>query len=253
MEKGDARSAERVYRDILRTEPDDPIIVYNLAKAFEEQGRLADAISHFERATQLKPDFPEAFYSLGTSLWQQGKLEAAKSSIRRSLDLRPQYAEAMIALGAVSKAQGDLEGAIRAFRQSLQIRFQFPEAHYSLGLALRQQGNYEESLEEIRTAESQRRDKANTEAATFATYTGIKMSEAGKFDAALQQFQLALQQAPSFAPAHYQMSLVLEKQARSEEAAKSRAQAQALDPGLRLCRSELGLRGWVQAKWGSLR
>ena len=59
-----------------------------------QQGKWNEAISHYERALQLKPDSAAAHNGLGSALARQGKWQAAISHYERALQLQPDCAQA---------------------------------------------------------------------------------------------------------------------------------------------------------------
>ena len=146
----------------------------------------------------------------------------------------------------ILRQRGDLEGAVAVLRESVRSAPESFEALYALGLALRQQGKAEEAAQFIQQAETLRRTRESLDAAIFSTQVGIRQLETGDLEGAVRQFQATVSKAPEFAPAHYQLSLALRKLGRNEEAAAALRAATALDPGLRLCRSSLGLKAWLQ-------
>ena len=248
MNKGDFASAEQTYREILRSEPRDAKTALNLGLALKQQDQLEEAVKYLRMATQLQPDFTEASHELGMTLWQQGKSEEAIDKLRCTVSERDRNPKVMFTCGLILKEKGEVEAAIRAFRRAIEIQPNFPEAHYSLALVLRQQGKTETSQEEFKIAESQREGQQSLEAATFATQGGLNRLARGDLEGAVDQFRLATRHMPGYAPAYFQLSLALEKLGRKVEAAGALATAKNLDPGLRLSRSPLGLRGWVQSQ-----
>jgi Tfp pilus assembly protein PilF len=75
--------------------------------------------------------------------------------------------------------------------------------------------------------------KSNTQAATFATNTGIQRMKDGDPNSAIQMFEKAIGLDPEYAPAHYQMGLALRKKGRQAEAQQAFNRARQLDPRLR--------------------
>ena len=54
-EQGEFEAAVEVFRGILATGVDDPVVHYNLANAWFKAGRLGRAIYHYRRAHALAP------------------------------------------------------------------------------------------------------------------------------------------------------------------------------------------------------
>ena len=77
------------------------------------------------------------------------------------------------------------------------------------------------------------KEKTALQAAAFNTNSGIRMLTAGDVQGAVAQFRSAIQLAPSYAPAHYQLGLALLRQGVKDEAGVEFDKASALDPNLK--------------------
>jgi len=73
----------------------DPTLHYNLANALAAEGKLDEAVSHYESALKQQPDFPEALLNLGAALNRKRDREGARRQYQRALALRPGYLDAM--------------------------------------------------------------------------------------------------------------------------------------------------------------
>ena len=67
---------------------DNDVAHYNLANHFAEQGKMAQAIEHFEKVLQITPDSAPAHHKLGNALLIQGKFRDACGHIKRSLEIQ---------------------------------------------------------------------------------------------------------------------------------------------------------------------
>jgi tetratricopeptide (TPR) repeat protein len=149
---GRLEEAERIYREVLRADPNQADAIhllgmiayqlgryelaatlinraialngeaeafhYNLAKVYDSLRRTPEAIASCRRALELKPDFALAHNNLGLALKEQGNLEEAIACYRRALELEPNLAEAHNNLGDALGAQGKLEGAVACFSRA---------------------------------------------------------------------------------------------------------------------------------------
>ena len=86
-----------------------------------EQGRLKEAVSSFEKALTFRPDFTEAHNNLGNVLRELGRAEDAIASYRQALSLNPDYVQAYCNLGNVLREQGKVDEAILSYQHALQI------------------------------------------------------------------------------------------------------------------------------------
>jgi tetratricopeptide (TPR) repeat protein len=124
----------------------------NLGLALAAQGKVNEAIPHYEQALELRPDCAEAHSGLGIALNQQGKLDAAIPHFERARQLNPGSAEAHNNLGAALAAQEKWSAAIPHYERALQLKPDFAEAHYNLGVALATQGKLPEAIQHFQQA-----------------------------------------------------------------------------------------------------
>jgi tetratricopeptide (TPR) repeat protein len=107
----------------------------NLGAALMEQGRVQDAIAHYEQALRFKLDYTEAHYNLGSALDRAGRLPEAIGQYEQALRLKPDYAVAHNNMADTLMKQGRLPEAIGHYEQALRIRPDFAEAQKNLARA----------------------------------------------------------------------------------------------------------------------
>ena len=112
----------------------------DLGNTLNDQGKLDDAVAHYQRALVLKPDYAEAHNNLGNVLKEQGKRGDAVAHYQRALALKPNYAEAHNNLANTLAAQGNLSDAVAHYQRALSLKADYAEAHNNLGNALKEQG-----------------------------------------------------------------------------------------------------------------
>ncbi|MEP6593798.1 MAG: tetratricopeptide repeat protein, partial [Acidobacteriota bacterium] len=107
-----------------------------------------------------------------------------------------------------------------------------PGAHYSLARVLQQSGDATAGAAEFEEAERLRtRTQAEQEAGVW-TAVGSRTLERGDLAGALDQFRRATAVFEGYAPAHFQMGLVLLRLGQSDAAASAFHRAAQLNPGL---------------------
>jgi len=124
----------------------------NLGLALATQGRLPEAIEHYERALQLKPDFAAAHYNLGNALAAQGRATEAVEQYEQALKSKPDYAEAHNNLGMALAGQGKLAEAVEHYERVLQLRPDAAEPHFNLGNVLASEGRSAEASSQFQQA-----------------------------------------------------------------------------------------------------
>lgn len=203
------RDSETIYRDTLLHNPSSWMAHNNLGSGLlDNPARLAEAISHFETALQLKPDAAEAHNNLGTALSRiPGRLQEAIAHYETALRIRPRFPEAENNLGrALSKQPGRLAEAVAHFESALHIRPEYADAHSNLGAALSGiPGRLPEAIAHFEQAL-----RIDPDLAEAHNGLGSALSETpGRLPDAIAEFQAALRIRPDFPEAHCNLGLAL--------------------------------------------
>ncbi len=109
-QQGRLAEAERIYRDVLRRQPnhfdavhllgvmalqpDYAIAYYNRANALKDLKRHEEALADFDKAIAHKPDYAKACNNRGNALSDLGRYAEAIASYDKAIALTPNYADA---------------------------------------------------------------------------------------------------------------------------------------------------------------
>lgn len=201
-----------------------------------DQGRIPDAISHYEEGLQLNPRAGPIHIALGVELAKQGRLAEAISHDEEAVRLMPNAAVPYNNLGAALAAQGRTDEAIERYRQALRRLPTYAEAHNNLGKALANRGRLAEAIEHYREALRPRADFAEA-------HDGLArvLLNQGRTAEALEEFREAVRIRPADAMARYNLGTMLAGLGRLDESAAQFREALTLNPELR--EAQAGLDG----------
>jgi len=256
---GRLRDADRLYRQVLKSDPAQPVALNlsgviahqsgnnelavdligkalvaqpdydeahnNLGLALQELGRNEEAAASFMKAVSFKPDYLNALYNLANVLRDLGRLNEAVTCLERVLVLKPDFLEAHKNLGNILIDLGKFEEAIVCFKNAVSRNADFAEAHYGLGVAFEKKGALEEAVERYQQALILRPDYADAR-----NNLGTVYKELGNLDGAVDCYRAALLVKPDYARAHNNLGLVLEELGQLKEAADSFRSAITHDP-----------------------
>ncbi|HLE69677.1 MAG TPA: tetratricopeptide repeat protein [Vicinamibacteria bacterium] len=222
------------YEKRLETDGDDPDIRHELAFAYMELGRAADAIAEWERVVRVRPGFAEAHYNLGGALESQGRRDEAVLSFERAIEANPGYAEAHNNLGVLLQSEGRLKAAVRSYLRALEIRPDYAFAHHNLGSALLARGEVSEAIVHLEKAVDIDPGYAQ------AHFTlGSALGREGRLEEELAHYQRAVQAKPDYPEALNNMGAVLSALSRPKEAIVPLREAVRLRPDYALAHLNL--------------
>jgi tetratricopeptide (TPR) repeat protein len=117
----DVEGAERLYRRIMRIDPDDPAAAFNLGNLLRALGRKVEAEAAYRAATKADPRFAEAWYNLAAMLDDQRQPDKAVACLERALVADPDYADALFNLGLLHQRTDRYTDAAAYWRRYLAL------------------------------------------------------------------------------------------------------------------------------------
>jgi protein O-GlcNAc transferase len=140
------------YQRALTLKPDYAEAHNNLGIAFQEQGKLDDAVAYYRNALHLRPNYCQALSNLGNALLGQNKWPEALASYQQALCFQPDDANAYYNLGCAFRQASMLDEAEANFRQAVRFQPNFAAAYNNLAVVFQDQGKLEEALASFQRA-----------------------------------------------------------------------------------------------------
>jgi hypothetical protein len=111
----DHADAARAYRELLRLDPENPLLNFRLADSLLRSGRAEEALAFFRRVANGAPRTAEAHVGLAAAFAQLEQLDEAKAALRAGLAIEPGNAQAHYNLGEIARVDGNLMEARRHY------------------------------------------------------------------------------------------------------------------------------------------
>ena len=122
------------------------------ARGFAAMNRIADAISTYKVALQLKPDNDEVLHGLGDALRISGDFAGALTCVQQAIVMQPQAAAYQNTLGMIYLQQGELEKSLKALQRALRLDARYAMAYCNIGVALKRLGRVQDAAKAYQTA-----------------------------------------------------------------------------------------------------
>jgi tetratricopeptide (TPR) repeat protein len=176
----------------------DAGIEANLAMALTQAQRFDEAVAHLERAIALKPDFATAYQKLALLHNLRERPEAAEDAATRATALAPADPEAWAALGTILLDRGKSREAIEALTRALAGLPGLPDLLHPLAGALMDQGDFAAAEGRLREVLAHARvgNYPPPKAAMARLDLGYCLQELGRWDEALPNYRMAVEQSP---------------------------------------------------------
>jgi Tfp pilus assembly protein PilF len=208
---GQTSRAEETLKRALSLAPGETTILYALGETYAGQGRLQDAASVFRKAWSANLDVAEGANNLGTTLLRLGDLTGARTVLREAVRLRPENSATHINLANVLSRTGSLLEAKHQLESAIRIGPGLAEARSAYAATLAENGSLEEARQRYEaTLYLQLADAHNN--------LGTLLAALGNRAQAIEEYRIAVNDAPGSADANFNLGLTLAEQGRAAEA-----------------------------------
>ena len=175
---------------------DNAVMHNNLANVLRDDGKVHEAIGHYQKALEIRPLYVRALSNLGAALNQQGKSAEAMEYHLKALKINPSDADTHCNMATALHLQGDLVESMKHYRLALQADPDYSKACNNLAWILA-------TAEEPDLRDPGLAVELATKACILTDYSNadqldtlaVAFAATGRFDEAAETAQKALAQA----------------------------------------------------------
>ena len=204
---GQLDQAEFLYHEILKIQPSNVSVYYNLGVICQDKQRLDEALYYYKEALQLNANLTDAYFNIGAILYSKNLYDDAISYYKKALKLEPNSTDINNNLGSALKAKGKLNEAILHFQRALDLDPHYDSGYNNLGLAFKDKGQLNEAIHYFEKALQINPHfmNARNNLAIANLNVGIAFHDKGNPDKAIPYYQKALENNPHFSEAYYSL------------------------------------------------
>ncbi|MBQ6057447.1 MAG: tetratricopeptide repeat protein [Treponema sp.] len=209
----DFNLAARLYKQLLRDEPDNIEFLNKLGELYMKSGRDDQALPIYKRIGELNRDDAKPYITMGGIYRRLKRYEESIAVLEQALAADGTNPQISYNLGFTYKTMGDYEDAINCFEDAIDMNPNDVLAYNHLGAIYAQQGDHEKAVQSYLRG-------LNIDANHPVLLLNIAKSyEAlGDIDKALSSYEGALRSKPLWADAIDSYTKLLIKTNRADEA-----------------------------------
>jgi len=151
-EYGRMLEAVNEYRKAIKLNLANAQVHYNLGNVLNKLGKTNEAINEYREAIRFNPAHVEAYYNLGNIYAKLGRTYEAINKYREAIRLNPVHAKAHNNLGSIYYIEGHIDEATEEYLIALKLKPDLPDAHYNLGIVYRDKGLKKEAIRKFKEA-----------------------------------------------------------------------------------------------------
>lgn len=204
---GRPQNAQAYLEAARDLDPSNSAVFWNLGLIAADAGDDEKAIELFTHTLRLDPANPDAYLNLAAAMMRQRQFAAALESLDKMTELAPQDHRIYWNQGLIAMEQGQNELAYQKFSQVLELQKDYPPALFNLGLSEYRAENRNKAREFFHRAAYANPDVGYPEAHYML---GKTYSEQDNFNAAINEYEIALRLRPDYMEAAFNMALNLE-------------------------------------------
>lgn len=125
---GEMEAARPLYEELLRRDPDNLDVAYQLGVIYGRTNHLQAASALLERVVAMRPPSIDALNALANVAWLQCRWRDAEQLFRRALEIQPGTVALWANLGLCLHDAGRLDMAAQALQRALEIDPGHPDA-----------------------------------------------------------------------------------------------------------------------------
>jgi tetratricopeptide (TPR) repeat protein len=214
-----------LWADCLKKSPDKERSNENFGLALFNDGRIEEAVDHYNKAIRITPDYAGVYNNRGAAYTKLGQYQLAFEDFNKAIRLKPDYAEGYYNKGIVYTDLGQYKPAIENFDKAIRLRPNYIDAYNNRGTTYYKLAQYQLAIENYNQTIRLKPDDAG------AYYNkGIAYTDIGQYQQTIENFNKAIRLRPNYADAYNNRGIIYFKLGQYQQAIEDCNQAIRLKP-----------------------
>lgn len=147
------RNSEILLRHNLQVTGGRIALVHNnIAVCLIEEGKINEAVYHYNEALRLKPDYADVYNNMGTIYGGFRQYQRAIENFDKAIALKPDYAKAYYNKGTAYNYLGQYEHAVESYSDAIRLNPEYIDAYHNRAAIYLKQGNIAACCDDARKA-----------------------------------------------------------------------------------------------------
>jgi tetratricopeptide (TPR) repeat protein len=125
-----------ILQTLLREDPRNPVVLFNLGMAQSDLGKLDEALAHLQELTRQDANHAHGWVALGVAQTRAGRPDDAIETLRKAVVIAPDDPYARRNLGGLLGSKGLFDEALDHLREAVRLLPSDQQAIYGLAQAL---------------------------------------------------------------------------------------------------------------------
>jgi len=172
-----------LFSHALQVTKDNYLAHNNLGSALFEEGKIEEAMDHFNKALSITPNYAGCYSNRGNAYFKLGQYQLAIEDYNKAITFKPDFAYAYFGRGDAYYKFGQYQLAIEDDSKAITLKPDYADAYYNRGNAYVKLVQYQLAIEDYTKAISLKEDFTNAYANRAAIYLNQGNKELVCYDA----------------------------------------------------------------------
>lgn len=241
------------YRNAVALNPNDFMLIFNLANELYNNGLYEEALTYYDRALALRSNVEQVYFNKGIILTQLEKHDQAADCFMQAINTNPRYTKAYTHAGHAFEKANKHDQAIDIYTRGIEVDFNNADLNYRLALVYRHKDLFHEAIQELRNAMAK-----NPKNVVYKLELANTLHLVDASEEALRLYEEILEIYPNNHHVLYNLGYTIKKLGYIEKALEIYNKVLEIDPDYALARFSRALtyltlgnwaEGWKEYEW----